>query len=59
MFVGDVVQPVIGTINRTATPMRTPRIMGGAGLRNFIQNKWHIGDVIQVDVLSPTSFRLR
>ena len=59
LFVGDVVPPVIGTINRTANSTKAPRIMGGAGLRNLIQKKWHVGDVIQVDVLSPTSFRLR
>lgn len=59
LFVGDKLQPVIGTINRTATPGGIPRIMGGVGLRNLIQAKWNVGHVIHVDVLSPTSFRLR
>jgi len=59
LFVGDEVQPVIGTINRTANRNGSPRIMGGVELRNSIQEKWSLDDDVQVDVLSPTSFRLR
>lgn len=59
LFVCDEIQPVLGTINRTANSNGTPRIMGGSDLRNLIQEKWNVGHVIQVDVLSPTSFRLK
>lgn len=59
LFVGDEMLPVIGTINRTANRNCSPRIMGGVGLRTLIQAKWNVGHVIQVDVLSPTSFRLK
>lgn len=59
LFVGDGIQPVIGTINRTANRNGSPRIIGGAVLRNLIQAKWSLDDDVQVDVLSPTSFRLR
>ncbi len=59
LFVGDSSQPITGSINRRANSNGSPRIFGGAALRDLIQRKWNVMDEIQIDVLSPTSFRLR
>lgn len=59
LFVGDISQPITGTIDRKANSNGSPRIIGGVALRDLIQSKWNLFTEIQVDVLSPTSLRLR
>jgi hypothetical protein len=59
LFVSDISQPITGTIDRKANTNGSPRIIGGAALRDLIRSKWNLFDEIQVDVLSPTSLRLR
>ena len=59
LFLGDDSQPTLGTINRRATSNGSPRIMGGTGLRNWFQEKASVMCRIAVDVVSPTSIRLR
>lgn len=59
MFLGDDPQPILGTINRRANTNGTPRIMGGVGLRNWFQAAATVSASISVEVLSPTSIRLR
>jgi len=44
-----------GKINRRANPNGTPRIMGGAQLRDWFQSNYHVGDVIDVDLGSTNS----
>lgn len=58
LFLGDVHQPVLGTINRRANTNGTPRVMGGTALRDWFQKHAHAMDRVGVQVLSPTSIRL-
>lgn len=59
LFLGNDSQPVLGTINRRATSNGSPRIMGGTELRNWFQANATVMSGIAVDVVSPTSIRLR
>lgn len=49
---GDI---IIGHINRTANANYTPRIMGGAKLRDWFQRNIKIGNPVAVKILSDTS----
>lgn len=59
LFLGNDPQPVLGTINRRATSNGSPRIMGGTELRKWFQTHAAVMNQISVDMLSPTSVRLR
>lgn len=60
LFLGGESQPIFGTINRRADKKKgTPRIMGRVGLRNWFKDNAKVDDDIIVDVMSPTSIRLR
>ncbi len=39
-------------INRTANKSKTPRVMGGAGLRNFFQENYNIDDIVSYRMFS-------
>jgi hypothetical protein len=58
LFLGNALKPVLGTINRTANQNGTPRIMGGTAVREWFQRHSKAMDLIDVQVLSPTSIRL-
>ena len=58
LFLGDTIQPVLGTINRRANTNGTPRIMGGTALRDWFQQNARSMDKVAVQVFSPTSIRL-
>lgn len=58
IFCGDSLTPLTGVINRRANENGTPRILGGAQLRNWIQSVFAEGDNVTVDVYSPVSIRL-
>lgn len=45
-------------INRTANKSKTPRIMGGTGLRNFFQENYKIDDVVSFRMLSKNTMQL-
>jgi len=55
---GESLTPLTGVINRQANGNSTPRILGGAQLRNWIQSVFKEGDYVAVDVYSPVSIRL-
>jgi hypothetical protein len=59
LFLGSESQPILGTINRRANTNGAPRMMGGTGLRNWFNANASVMESIAVDVLSPTSIRLR
>ena len=59
LFLGRAQQPVLGTINRRANTNGTPRMMGGVALRDWFQKEAREMGRICVQVLSPTSIRLR
>ncbi len=50
--------PIKGVINRRENPNGTPRIIVGAVLRKWFQERVGLHGVIRVDVLSPVSIRL-
>jgi hypothetical protein len=58
IFAGSSVDPILGTINRTANRNGTPRIMGGTRLRDWFQATVSPKDVVRVAVLSGTSIRI-
>lgn len=58
LFLGDARQPVLGTINRRANTNGTPRVIGGAALRDWFKAKAQVMEPIAIQVLSPTSIRL-
>ncbi len=59
LFLGNGVQPILGSINRRANTNGTPRIMGGTGLRDWFNANALEMDSISIEVLSPTAIRLR
>jgi len=58
-FLGDSDDAIPGTINRRQNRNNTPRLMGGAGLRDWFQSEFQEMDDLEVCVLSPRSIRLR
>lgn len=58
-FLDDSDDAVLGTINRRQNANKTPRLMGGAGLRDWFQSEFQEMDDLEVCVLSPRSIRLR
>lgn len=58
LFLGDAMQPVLGTINRRANSNGTPRIMGGVTLRGWFREHANEMEIISAQVYSPTSIRL-
>lgn len=58
LFLGKDISPTLGSINRRANPNGTPRIMGGASLRDWFQNNATPMQSIDVQVMSPTSIRM-
>ena len=58
VFCGLAEQPIIGTINRSANNNRTPRIMGGKGLRDWFHRNMREMQEAIVTVLSPTAIRI-
>ncbi len=47
-----------GYIDRTSNPNGTPRIMIGKPYTDWIQNNFKQGDILEVDIKSPTSIKL-
>ena len=58
LYLGNATEPVLGYINRRANQNRTPRIMGGAALRDWFRSNFSLKDTITVAVHSLTEIRL-
>lgn len=58
IFRGGESQPITGLINRAANRNRTPRIFGGADLRDWLQANLTAMDAVRVDLYSPVSIRI-
>jgi ribonuclease VapC len=54
-----VARTTVGRVNRKANANRTPRIMGGPSLRTWFQSRFKQGDVLRVEIESPSRMRLR
>ena len=52
--VGDQKQMILGRISRTANENGTPRVYGGAELRDWFQDNFRKGQYVEVIILSPT-----
>ena len=59
LLLGDARVPFDVTVNREANNNGTPRIMGGAAVRDWLQRNYRELDMVDVEVLSPTEFWLR
>ena len=46
-------------VNREANQNGTPRIMGGASLRNWLQRNCRKGEIVTVEISSPAEMWLR
>ena len=54
IFVGDQRKLIDGRISRNANSNGTPRIYGGAELRDWFQSNFRKGQYAEVVILSPT-----
>lgn len=50
--------PIAGRMNRTANLNGTPRIRGGAALRDWFVSNYSMNETIKVEIPSPTELRL-
>jgi hypothetical protein len=50
ILVGDTTHAIEGYINRQANKNGTPRIMGGVGLKNWIQNNFKEDDILKIQI---------
>jgi hypothetical protein len=58
IWINGAVNPMQGTINRTANPTNAPRIRAGTELRDWMQANFNLNDLMQIEVLAPNSIRL-
>ena len=58
IYCGVEGQRIVGYINRSANLNQTPRIMGGADLKNWFQNQCRVNDRMRIEVLAPNSIKL-
>ena len=59
IYVGEEKKQLKGRISRTANQNGTPRIFGGAELRDWIQSNYRKGQQIEVEILSPEQIWIR
>jgi len=58
VYLGDAAQSIVGRISRTANRKATPRIYGNKPLAQFFQTSYRPGEVVQVEIVSPTMIRV-
>jgi hypothetical protein len=58
LYLGDAAEPTIGRVSRSANQNATPRIYGNKPLATFFQTKYEPGDMVSVEIISPTSVRV-
>ena len=58
LVLGDSARTLDVTVNRNANQNGTPRIVGGAELRTWMQKSFELGDTVDVVIESPTTFRI-
>ncbi len=59
IFCENALRPIIGSINRRCNVNNTPRIMGGAGLRDWLQANVAMLEDVTVCVFSPNAIQLK
>lgn len=58
LLLEGVARTAAGRVNRKANANRTPRIMGGPSLGSWFQSRFKQGDILQVEIESPSRMRL-
>lgn len=58
LYLEDAAEPIVGRVSRSANQNATPRIYGNKQLAQFFQAKYKPGDLVPIDILTPTSMRL-
>ena len=58
IFCGNASRPIIGAINRRCNVNNTPRIMGGAGRRDWLQANVAAMEEVTVSVFSPNTIQI-
>jgi hypothetical protein len=58
IFCGKMQRPITGSINRRCNATNAPRVMGGTGLRDWIQANGKRMDEILVSVYSPNEIQI-
>jgi hypothetical protein len=56
---GDSKNQIFGRVDRNAQRNGTPRIVGNAPLKSWIQDNFEYGDQLMIEFLSPNTIRLR
>ena len=55
LYLGSNRQKIVGKVNRDANQNGTPRIFGGAVLRDWFFKNYQMGDTVNIFIESPTS----
>ena len=58
IILGESGKEIEATINRTANPNQTPRIMAGKEYTVWIQENFKMGDFLKVEIVSNTRIKL-
>ena len=58
IYLLGVISPVHGKLNRNANANDTPRVMGGAKLRNWLQRRVRTGDQMRVVIHGPKHIKV-
>ena len=58
IFCGTIAEPITGVINRRCNASNAPRVMGGTGLRDWLQSHANMMEEIVVHVTSPNEIRI-
>lgn len=59
IFLRDAAHPILGRITRTANRNGTPRVFGNKPLADFFQQQCGRGALVIVEIVSPTTLRIR
>ncbi len=58
LVLGNANRTIAARVNRNANQNGTPRIYGGAELRNWFFDNYRLKDQVSVTILSPTDLRI-
>ena len=59
LLLGESKEELIGSVNRNANLNGTPRVFGGARLRNWFQLNFKVMDKVEVVAITPVELWLR
>lgn len=59
IYLGSGNRKIEGRVNRTANTNGTPRIMGGVPLRDWLQQRYQLLEVVEVLIQGPSELRIQ